>query len=128
MNTFELFQIFSMSGQKLDALWQFYVTVHLAIFGALFIFHKMKTHQIVISIISYLVFSVINLRAKIYEYIIYSSFLQELRNKDLTSLPHINDFLSDYTVDDRITITITIHALSLSLLLFLLIKSKDPNK
>lgn len=124
MELFELIQLFSISGQKLDALWQFFVTVHLAIFGALFVFHKMKKHQIVISIISYFTFSLINLRAKIQEYLFYESIIDAIKKVDKKSISSIDSYFSQYNVDDRIIITIIIHFVSLLFLLYLLKKSK----
>ena len=128
MTSFELFQLFSMSGQKLDALWEFFVTIHLAIFGALFLFHKIKRHQIIILIISYLTFSLINIRAKIHEYDIYKSFLIELKSNNLDATPAIKKFILNYSVDDRVIITVTIHLLALLFLLYLLKESKTRNR
>lgn len=128
MELFELLQIFSMAGQKIDALWEFFVTVHLAIFGALFMFHKMKTHQLVITLISYIAFSIINLRAKIEEYELYKSILLEIKKIDKQRLMQLSSFFSGYNVDDRIIVVYTVHIIAFGFFSFLLSKSMSTNK
>lgn len=123
MDLFELFQIFSMASQKIDALWEFFVTVHLAIFAGLFIFHKMKAHQLVITLISYVFFSLINLRAKIQEYELYESFLLEIKKNNNENLVHVNAFISQYDIDDRIIIIYMIHILAFIFFSYLLKRS-----
>ena len=128
MNLIDLLQIFSMAGEKLDALWNFFVTVHLAIYGALFVFHKMKPHQMWITVVSYVAFSAINFRAKYFEYRLYGALLDEIRRLDLNSkdLRHLSAFFSQYSIDDRVFIAASVHIIALVFLVFLLFKSRGP--
>ena len=128
MELYELLDLYMSSGQKLDALWQFFVSIHIAIFGALFLFHKMKIYQIIISLMSYIGFSIINIRAKIYEYEFYASITKEIKDKNLDSLKYVNQFFNQYIVDDRIMITVVVHIFSFLCLSYLLAMSKEPNK
>lgn len=127
MELHELISLFSQAGQKLDSLWQFFVTVHLAIYGALFVFHKMKGHQIFITIISYSAFSAINLRAKIEEYLLYKAFLDEIKDVSKDKLVYVNEFFSQYNIDDRFWITYSVHIVSFIFLVILICFSRKQN-
>jgi hypothetical protein len=113
-------QLFSLSGQKIDALWQFFVSIHIAIYGALFVFHRIKVHQIVVSVILYIAFSIVNIRAKANEYELYEALLNEIKDNNIKGNIHLNSFISNYSVDDRIMITIIIHIVSFVFLIYLL--------
>jgi len=125
MNLFELMQIFSMSSGKIDSLWEFFVTVHLAIFGGLFIYKKLKTDQLCIALISYIAFSLINLRAKIQEYKLYESLLFEIKGMKFQQIQNLNNFFSNYDISDRFLITYAVHIFSFVAFLYLLYRSLD---
>ncbi len=124
MDIDSLLHLFSSSGQKIDALWQFYVTVHIAVFGGLFVFHRMYRHQIFIIIISYIAFSLINLRAKIFEYEFYNAVLDDLKLDSSSLGVNINNFFEIYTLEDRLLVTLVVHIFSFVFLIFIIWQAK----
>ena len=127
MDTFELFEILIQTGQKLDSLWEFFVTIHVAIIGALFIFHQMIFSQKIITTFAYLTFTGINLRAKIEEYELYVASLKDLKGLDLSGTAHLAEFVSQYELNDRIMISWLVHGISLLILLYLVWYSPSEN-
>ena len=124
MNLFELMQIFSIAGQKIDSLWEFFVTVHIAIFSGLFLYKHMKKDQLVISLFSYGLFSIINLRAKIQEYELYQSLLQDIKEINFNeNVNNISNFIGNYDVSDRYMVTYFVHFFAFMVLLYLLFRS-----
>lgn len=120
METSLLLESFMLVGQKIDVLWNFYVSVHLAIAAALFYFRKLTIWQYSIFGVGYLFFTVINWRAKTNEYEFYDAITSEIKLRDLQSTT-VNRFFEIYEVTDRIFINNTVHIVSGILLLVLII-------
>lgn len=115
MTIYEQVQLFILCGQEIDASWNFFVTIHIAIFGAFFLsdkFEKSTKIQIFIIISSYILFSIINLRAKLNSYRIYNSLLSDLKRSISDASHGIKFFIENYAVDDRIYISIFVHAIA----------------
>lgn len=114
----DLIQAYIMIGQKIDVLWNFYVTVHLAIIGLLvFSRHPVVSKLSICSIsIAYLCFSFINYRAKAIEYEFFQTIAKDLRATDFGQ-SGLNDFFDSYSFSDRGIINIAIHVLSVPLLI-----------
>ena len=136
MSDYELFELFVISGQKIDALWEFFVTIHIAIVGALLFlnptrFRKIKAYPMVVLAISYASFTLINIRAKIEEYQFFLATISDLKNRTLHSLNGLKGYVFQYDPDDRIVISIVVHALSFFFIagwLFCLEKNKNGEK
>ncbi len=117
----DLLQIYLMSGQKIDSLWEFFVTIHLAIFGIFFLIERVKNNHIIIFYVSYILFAVINLRAKIYEYNFIISIYSELK-ESTHNLTSISKYFLSHQFTDRIFVTLFVHIfafLCVSLILFM---------
>jgi hypothetical protein len=112
MSEFEILQLFFFSGQKIDTLWQFFVTVHLAVIGGIFAFKHLDLYQRIMIIASYTIFSLMNLRAKYHEYRIYCSIIDDIKN-NFQNQTEVNAYIYMYTASDRISITITVHLISI---------------
>lgn len=67
-------------------------------------------------------FTLINIRAKVNEYIFYDSIVNEIKNK-CTAENSICEFFTTYVVDDRIFITMTVHVLAIIGVLILCYKT-----
>lgn len=119
----DLLQIYMMSAQNLDSLWEFYVTIHLGVFGAFFVLHRLALHQLMIFWFSYILFLLINTRAKVKEYEIYSSLISDLKVTMVNEKSHIGSFFMEYDVSDRIWITYIVHLFSLIVVTLLCYKS-----
>jgi len=114
MNSPELIQAFIATGQKLDALWEFFVTVHLAMYGALFFLKSLRAEHVFISFVAYLFFTWINLRAKLNEYELYNALLSDIKALGVGEANNLAAFINGYHVDDRAFIVCLVHALSLA--------------
>lgn len=118
MEANDLLDSFLVAEQNIDSLWQFFVSVHLAIFGAFFTIKTIRRHQLSIFIASYILFTIINIRAKINEYLLYTSIAKELQTK-LDANSEILNFYNNFDTSDRILILYTIHIISFIFILIL---------
>lgn len=107
----DLLEAYTLSAQNIDSLWEFFVTVHMALFGAFFYLHKVEKYQLFIFMISYILFTLINIRAKITEYNFYNSIINDTSSK-CNDNSHLCNFFHNYSPDDRIHITIAVHILA----------------
>lgn len=114
-----LMNYFILTGQKLDVLWQFFVTIHLAILGGVLFFRRLHKSEIAILLLSYLIFSLVNIRAKINEYEIYTHLIKDIK-KNIPSTYDLASFFNSYSVDDRYCITLVIHIASFIALCYMI--------
>jgi len=131
MDVYNFVEAYILTGQKIDALWNFFVTVHLAIAGFLFYAKPKKEHSVAICVlvVAYLAFSSINYRAKALEYGFLNSLTEEIRTQDTTSLL-VNEYFDTLSFDDRSTINVVIHLSSFAfiVIIFILSHHKRPKR
>lgn len=126
MSQHEILSLFVSTGGKIDSLWEFFTSVHIFIFGALFVFHKLTRAQVFISILAYTIFTVINTRAMIHEYTFYESLLADAQNgPSKLGFQRTFETLANYQIGDRIGIAIAVHILAFFMFLYLVFAAKD---
>lgn len=128
MSDSQLISMLLTSGQNIDSLWNFYVTVHLGIAGAIIYSKRIDRSYVLVFAIGYSVFSLINFRAKDNEYKLYTSIVSAIKeSSSFDELPAtIKLFFNAYDVDDRLMINIGVHMLTaISVLLLLLIRIRN---
>ena len=85
MEIVALFEAYIATGQKIDQLWNFFVTVHLAIAGVLLVSSNVNRYPWLVDIcllIAYLAFSAISFRAKGIEYKLLNVLTKEMSGVD----------------------------------------------
>lgn len=113
MDILNLLDIFTAAGEKIDALWEFFVTVHMGVFAAFFYLHKIKKYQVSLFFVSYIAFSLINLRAKLEEYSFFAAIILDTKKIIVdTNFTNLINFFSMYDISDRQFIAITVHLFS----------------
>jgi len=120
MNSSELVQAFMVSDQKIDSLWNFFVTVHMAIYGFLFFIKRLKVRHLIISSVAYLGFTIINLRAKLDAYNLHEALLLDIKKLGIKSADNLYFFMTHYDIGDRAGIVWGVHIFSLCAFLYLL--------
>ena len=114
MEIVALFEAYIATGQKIDQLWNFFVTVHLAIAGVLLVSSNVNRNPWLVDIcllIAYLAFSAINFRAKGIEYKLLNVLTKEMSGVD-TKYKLLNTFFDDLSFSDRSYINIVRHLVS----------------
>ncbi|MGH1377576.1 MAG: hypothetical protein ACRBB3_02025 [Alphaproteobacteria bacterium] len=129
MNTSEKLEYYIMVGDQINTLWEFFVSIHLAIIVASYAIRKADIGKIEYSIliISYLSFSAINWRAKYNAYTLLSAIKNSKTDKNEASLP-IDLFFNGMYFDDRYAIITIIHIFSIIFMgiLFWIRHNKHP--
>lgn len=121
----DLLQVYVMAGDQLDALWEFFVTVHLAIAASLYGIERLrilKVHEYFLLSIGYLAFSIINLRAKhqAYEFLI-AVELELEKILSTTEFQSLKDFFSNIEFTDRVHIVWIVHIATIAIIIALAI-------
>lgn len=124
----DLLEIYTLTAQNIDSLWEFFVTVHMALFAAFFYLHKVEKYQLSIFFVSYVAFTLINIRAKINEYKAYNSIIEDMKDMCVNNTTHVCGFFNDYSPNDRINITVLVHSAAFLAVLFLSYKAWDSIK
>ena len=127
MNSNDLIQAYVFTGQKIDVLWNFYVTVHLAIAGFLLALKtKIKWPIATALSVAYLGFSIINYRAKAIEYDLLNSLISDIALID-TGHKSIDGFFNQQDFSDRTFINIIVHIFSIILIIIIYKYSNSKN-
>lgn len=131
MSYYELMQLAILCGQEIDTSWNFFISIHMAIFGAILISNNLKLismQQKFILYLSYLLFTVINVRSKINSYTLYSSIFHDLNTINNQIGEGVKNYIVNSNFDDRITICVAIHVFALLIFsFFLFYKSNNMN-
>ena len=112
MSIFDNLQLIILCGQEIDASWNFFVSVHMAIFGTLLISRKIQLitfFQKIILYSSYLCFTLINIRSKVNSYEMYSSLFTDIKNCDFEKNVQIKNFIMNADFGDRVMISVIVH-------------------
>ena len=123
MDLGDALSVYVATAQNIDSLWNFFITIHLALLGGYFYFKDHLNYAVGLIIgISYVVFAIINARAK---YLVYK-FLEALTNdiatlSQQTGLEHVSHFFRTIDYSDRAVIALIIHAVTAVVVLVALI-------
>lgn len=123
MNYYELMQLGILCGQEIDTSWNFFISIHMAIFGAILISNNLRRISMLQKFIlysSYLLFTVVNVRSKINSYKLYCAIFYDLNKADSKIGEGVKNYIVNVDFDDRITICVIIHVFALLIFSFLL--------
>lgn len=114
MDVSEFVNSYVATGQKIDSLWNFYVTVHIAIASLLLLSRGRKINGLIVLVLTvgYLGFSFINWRAKEIEYTLMQALIEAITSMDTQSVV-LNNFFDEQNYSDRSMINIGIHVFSI---------------
>ena len=111
-----LINLFIATCNQIDSLWQFFVTVHLALVAALYgieRLRRLKNLEIIIFSTAYLLFSCINIRAKLDIYRLLIAIDKEIDiNIKESNLEILRRYFSGVEYDDRVLVLLAVHIFS----------------
>ncbi len=112
----QLIDLFIATGDQLDSLWQFFVTVHLALIASLYGIERLnhlKNIEVILFSLAYLVFSLINVRAKHDSYNLLISLENIITKVTLSGkYTELQDYFNDLVYSDRLIILWGVHFFS----------------
>lgn len=123
MSSAEIVELFVIVGSRLDALWEFFVTVHLAVAAAVLGIERLskpRTCEYTLLSVAYLAFSWINLRAKLAAYQLLVSVEQEAASiLSGAQLENLHRLFLESEFDDRTAIAYTVHVATIVFIVIL---------
>lgn len=123
-----LISTFIAIGDQIDSLWQFFVSVHLAIIASLYGIERLNNLRTIETILfgfGYIIFSLINMRAKQQAYGLLINIENEINSSSsgLSIYPFLSEYFSNSSYDDRLLILWIVHAFAgISIVIILLFR------